>query len=160
MVLTKAYFAKLPADQRRALKKLRETIRTAAPGAVDVISYAIPAVKLDGKTVVWYAAWKQHVSMYPLTASMRRAHSAAAQELRDLEGHDSISARHTTAGGARPTPREGARRRVTGEAPLVAMEAGSSDPASRPPRTVPVRRSTIIATPCRSRPANDSVPTK
>ncbi len=82
----RAYISKLPADQRKALKRLRETIRAAAPGGVDVISYAIPAVKLGGKTVVWYAAWKQHVSMYPLTGSMRRAHAAALKNYETSKG--------------------------------------------------------------------------
>ena len=73
----KKYFASLTPDARKALKQLREVVRAAAPGAEEVISYGIVALKLEGRSVVWYAGFKNHVSMYPLTAGFARANAAA-----------------------------------------------------------------------------------
>jgi uncharacterized protein YdhG (YjbR/CyaY superfamily) len=44
---------------------VRSTIRKALPGAEEIISYQIPAFKLHGGPVLYFAGWKQHYSLYP-----------------------------------------------------------------------------------------------
>jgi uncharacterized protein YdhG (YjbR/CyaY superfamily) len=52
-----------PATQNK-LEQIRSIIRKAAPGAVEVISYSMPACKFNG-LLVWYAAHKAHIGFYP-----------------------------------------------------------------------------------------------
>jgi uncharacterized protein YdhG (YjbR/CyaY superfamily) len=59
------YLAGVNTDQRVALEKLRKTIRAAAPGVEECISYGIPAFRLNGRSLVFFGAWANHCSFYP-----------------------------------------------------------------------------------------------
>jgi uncharacterized protein YdhG (YjbR/CyaY superfamily) len=78
----RAYLTALPPASRTRLKQMREAIVSAAPAAEESFSYGIPGFRLDGRPLVWYAAFKQHTSLYPMTGSIRRLHAAA------LEGYE------------------------------------------------------------------------
>ena len=59
------YIDRAPEPGRAALMKMRATIRSVLPReATEVISYKMPAFK-HGKVLVWYAAFKDHCSLFP-----------------------------------------------------------------------------------------------
>jgi len=59
------YISGFPTDVQNVLKKIRSTIRKAAPKAVESISYQIPTFKVDGRVLIYFAAFTKHVSVYP-----------------------------------------------------------------------------------------------
>jgi uncharacterized protein YdhG (YjbR/CyaY superfamily) len=62
------YLARTPEPGRSRLATIRATIRSVAPAeATEVISYKIPAFKLD-RVLVWYAAFSDHCSLFPTAA--------------------------------------------------------------------------------------------
>lgn len=67
------YLATQPDGTREILETVRGAIRKAVPDAVDVISYQIPAFKLNGAGVLYFAGWKQHYSLYPVNGDLLEA---------------------------------------------------------------------------------------
>src|SRR6266446_5159113 len=68
------YLASLSDDQRTALKKLRKTIKAAAPKAEECISYQIPAFRLNGRMLVGFGATANHCAFYPMSSSTVKTH--------------------------------------------------------------------------------------
>jgi uncharacterized protein YdhG (YjbR/CyaY superfamily) len=60
------YIASFPDDVRPVLEEIRGAVREALPGSGETIRYDMPTVTLDGRSVVHYAGWKKHVSVYPV----------------------------------------------------------------------------------------------
>ena len=76
-----AYLEKVPEPARTTLNKIRAAIRAAAPKeATETISYGMPAFRYKG-ALVGYAAFKNHCSFFPMSASLLDEFQA------DLEGH-------------------------------------------------------------------------
>jgi uncharacterized protein YdhG (YjbR/CyaY superfamily) len=68
-----AVLAALPPDQGAAMEALRRTIAAAAPGAVEVFSYGMPAFRYRGRALVAYGAFKAHVSLFPMSGAVMDA---------------------------------------------------------------------------------------
>ena len=61
-----AYLDALPQRSRDALAQIRERISAAAPESVEGIKYGMPTATLEGRNIVYYAAWKARVGLYPI----------------------------------------------------------------------------------------------
>ena len=72
-----AYIAAFPRSTQAVLKHVRRIIREAVPGAEEGISYGIPAFYLDGRRFLYFAGWKQHYSLYPVSARLVAAFTRA-----------------------------------------------------------------------------------
>ena len=59
------YIASFSKDIQSLLQEVRMTIRKAAPGALEMISYGIVAFKFHGKPLVYFAGFKNHIGFYP-----------------------------------------------------------------------------------------------
>ena len=69
------YINSFPKETRLILQKLMEMVKEEIPKGEETISYNIPTFKLNGKYVVYFAAWTNHISIYPLphgTDELRR----------------------------------------------------------------------------------------
>jgi len=71
-----SYLAAAPPHQRAALGKLRRTIKAAAPKAAEGISYGMAGFKHNGKNLVYFAYWKEHVALYGIGSRIIDAHAA------------------------------------------------------------------------------------
>jgi len=64
------YIKTFPKDVQIILEKMRHTIREAAPDASEAISYQMPTFKLNGKNLVHFAAFKNHIGFYPIPSGI------------------------------------------------------------------------------------------
>ena len=65
------YIKTFPNDVSCILEKMRQTIQKAAPEAVEAISYQMPTFKLNGKNLVHFAAFKNHIGFYPIPSGIK-----------------------------------------------------------------------------------------
>src|SRR6266581_8121650 len=72
------YISQFPADVRAVLQEVRATIRQVAPDAKEIISYQMPAFKQHG-ILVYFAAWKQHIGLYPPISGDKALERAVAR---------------------------------------------------------------------------------
>jgi uncharacterized protein YdhG (YjbR/CyaY superfamily) len=65
------YIATFPEDIQKILKKIRMTIKAAAPDAEEKISYKMPTFALKGN-LVHFAAFKNHIGFYPVPTGIEK----------------------------------------------------------------------------------------
>jgi uncharacterized protein YdhG (YjbR/CyaY superfamily) len=74
---TDEYIAAFPDDMQLILNQVRATIKQAAPDAEESIGYGMPAYKLKGRPLVYFAGYKNHIGFYATPTG----HTAFAKEL-------------------------------------------------------------------------------
>ena len=72
-----AYIQSFPGDVQQVLTAIRHAITDTAPQAIESISYGMPAYKLNGKPLVYFAAFKNHIGFY----ATPNGHEAFKKEL-------------------------------------------------------------------------------
>jgi len=77
-----AYIESFQKNVQVVLKRLRATVQGAAPGAVESISYDMPTFKVNGKRLVYFSAWKNHIGFY----SIPEGNEAFRRELSPYSG--------------------------------------------------------------------------
>lgn len=72
------YINSFPKDVKTKLTTLRQTIKEVAPQAQERVSYKMPALTLNGRIFIYFAAWKKHISLYPFTSEMEASFKESA----------------------------------------------------------------------------------
>lgn len=72
------YISQCPAATQAILERVRATIRQAAPDATETMSYQMPAFRQHG-ILVYFAAWKMHIGLYPPITGDKALEKAAAR---------------------------------------------------------------------------------
>ena len=68
-----SYIKNYPKEVQTILKQIRDTIRTVAPKTTETISYGVPTFKFNTKPLIYFAAYKKHISIYPASDHMMKA---------------------------------------------------------------------------------------
>jgi uncharacterized protein YdhG (YjbR/CyaY superfamily) len=123
-----AYIATFPENVQKVLQRLRRTVRQAAPGAEETISYGMPAYRYKGRVIIYFAGYTNHIGIYATPL----AHAAFQKELSAYkQGRGSVQFPHD-----QPMPLDLIKRMVQfrvqqQDEQLTDIFAGLSAPARR-----------------------------
>lgn len=73
------YISTFSKDVQIVLNQVRQTIKRAAPMSTEAISYQMPTFKLNGKNLVHFAAWKNHIGFYPTPSGTKEFKNELSQ---------------------------------------------------------------------------------
>ena len=76
------YIAQYPVEVRSILERIRALINRAAPGGLEQIKYGMPAIAIEGRHTIYFAAWKKHVGFY----AVNKAPSALERDIEEYRG--------------------------------------------------------------------------
>lgn len=65
------YIAAFPKNVQKILEDVRQIIKEVIPKAEELISYQIPTFRLNGSYIIYFAGWKNHISLYPVTDEIK-----------------------------------------------------------------------------------------
>lgn len=71
------YIARFSEETRKILQQVRLTVRKAAPGAEETISYGMPAFRYKNRIIIYFAGYKNHIGVYATPSG----HAAFQKEL-------------------------------------------------------------------------------
>jgi uncharacterized protein YdhG (YjbR/CyaY superfamily) len=66
------YIARFPLDTQEVLEQIRVTIKKVVPEAEETISYGIPTFNLNGTYLIYFAAYKNHIGLYPVPSAIEK----------------------------------------------------------------------------------------
>ncbi len=66
------YISAYPAEVQVILQKLRQTIKAAAPDAVEAMKYGIPTFRLNNKNLVHFGGFKTHIGFFPAPSGIKQ----------------------------------------------------------------------------------------
>jgi len=73
------YIAGFPKEVQEILEKIRTTVKKAAPGAEEGISYKMPTFYLKGQYLIYFAAYKKHIGLYPVPSGDEKFNQEISQ---------------------------------------------------------------------------------
>ena len=73
-----AYIAAFPPEVQAILQQIRQVIHETVPGLGETMSYGMPTFTLNGQYLVYIAAHKKHIGLYPAPTGVEEFHEAVA----------------------------------------------------------------------------------
>lgn len=81
-----AYIQAQPTQKRAQLEKIRKTVQKLLPGTEELMSYGVPAFKYNKRALIYYAAFKDHLSIFPASDEMIEAVGNGLEKFRASKG--------------------------------------------------------------------------